>query len=60
MARVVHIVETNAVLAKALEELLREQGRNPETYLRTENVEGVRISIFILMCDAPKVCKNVA
>jgi hypothetical protein len=52
MKRKVHSAETNEQITKELVTILREQNRHPEVYLRTENIEGMRVSIFVVVCDS--------
>jgi type II secretory pathway component PulC len=52
MKRMVFSVETNERIARGIILGLQQEGRKPEVYLRTENIEGMRVSIFVIVCDS--------
>jgi hypothetical protein len=52
MKRMVFSVETNERIARGIILGLQQESRKPEVYLRTENIEGMRVSIFVVVCDA--------
>jgi hypothetical protein len=52
MKRMVYSAEVHEPYARDHVADLQQQGRKPEAYLRTEDIEGMRVSIFVVVCDA--------
>jgi hypothetical protein len=52
MKRMIYSAEVHEPYARDHVADLQQQGRKPEVYLRTENIEGMRVSIFVVVCDS--------
>ena len=52
MKRRVFLATTDTVVAHAAYGTAQAAGLHPETYLRTENVERLQLTVYIIMCDS--------